>query len=1032
MERLAESEAFVPTASPERRSVFHRPDEARSSSSQMTRFARSLERLTGRSFNEYEALHRFSVSDYRVFWRHLLQCMDGIEWAGQIEPVCTSDEIERATFFPGVELSYAANVLGKAIADDDAPALTSCHATGESLRLTRGELRERVARLAHALAKLGLHPGDRVVGVMRNDAQAVIAALAVSALGATLSTAAPEMGAESLIDRFAPLEPRLLFAHTATREFDRGLALSQSIETLVSALPSLDGIVSLDDMGFCRDVKPWLMTLDEVSLRGDAQQFTWPRFAFNHPLFIMFSSGTTGKPKCIVHGAGGTLLEHLKEHRLHCDLRPAERMYFHTSCAWMMWNWQLSALASGVEIVMYDGPIASIDTLWQLVANERVNVFGTSPGYLRMCQTAGLSPAQQFDLAELRAIMSTGAVLYDDQYAWVREHVKPLALQSISGGTDILGCFVLANPWLPVYAGEAQCKGLGFDIQSWEDSAPVEGIGELVCVKPFPSRPLGFYGDTDGTAFHRAYFSANPGVWTHGDLVEFTRAGTARMHGRSDGLLNVRGINVGPDEIYRVLNDIAQIREAIVVQQRLSAAREPTGGEPSAADQRTVLLLVLSEGVTLTSALHARIRRELARRASAVHVPDRIIAVDELPVTHNGKLSETAARCAVNGVPVGNSAALRNPECLDRISRHPGLHPETRLAPAVVHTAQDLERMLRVTWERLFEFAPIGRDDNFFELGGNSLTAARMLAEAQQVTGRSLPLSTLLIAPTIRQLATLLNLPHARALAGNLVELRSGSGKPVFLMHGASGTVMECWTLAGALHSARPVYGLQASGLDGEIEPQKSVEAMAENYIDHLRKIQPLGPYVLAGYSLGGLIALEVAQQLVRRGERIELVCVVDSYVHERCLPIGAWMKHYGRCAGDQLNRLRAVHAAQLPIYLRQRLAGAADLVRMRAGHLARRPERHNAGLPPLMLRVREAMRVAMTRYRPKPYRGSRIVFLRAQIPLPGRGDPLPLWHRIARAGLTVTDIPGDHNGLVLEPNVAHVAAALSDALERA
>lgn len=1029
MVRPAEFDLPAPPVSPENSTVFYGPDEARACASAMTRLVRYMENATGRCFDDYEALHRFSVDDYRSFWRHLLHFFNDVEWHGVAEPVCTSEEIEHAAFFPLVELSYAANLLGSAVAADDAPALTACYASGECRRIARGELRERVAQLADALVKMDLRPGDRVVCVMRNDAQAVITALAVTAVGAVLSTAAPEMGVESLIDRFSPLEPRLLFAHMATREFDTGPALSETIRALADALPSLEGIVSLDDDPAGRGGQPWVMSLDELSQRGEASSFAWPRFGFNHPLFIMFSSGTTGKPKCIVHGAGGTLLEHLKEHRLHSDLRPGERMYFHTSCAWMMWNWQLSALASGVEIFTYDGPIAHVDTLWRLVANERINVFGTSPAYLRMCEAASLSPARQFDLAALRAILSTGAVLYDALYAWVGEHVRPLALQSISGGTDILGCFVLGNPQLPVYAGEAQCKGLGFDVQAWENGAPAKGIGELVCVKPFPSRPLRFYGDADGAAFHRAYFSANPGVWTHGDLVEFTRHGTARMHGRSDGLLNVRGINVGPGEIYRVLNDIPGIREAIVVQQRVAANAGAARADDSATDQRTVLLLTLFEGVTLTSALIARIRRELARRASPAHVPDRIIAVDELPVTHNGKLSEAAARCAVNGLPVNNRAALRNPPCLNVISRHPGLHPEGRPPPALVNTVEELEQLLQATWERLFEFAPIALDDNFFELGGNSLTAARVLADVQQVTGRSVPLGTLLSAPTIRQLAALLNLPGTHALVDNLVELRHGSGRPIFMIHGASGTMMECWTLAGALRGARPVYGLQASGLDGEREPQRSVEAMAESYVDHLRRIQPRGPYALGGYSLGGLIALEMAQQLVRRGEPIEVLCVVDSYVHEQCLPLGARTRYYGAYVRSQLGRLRTVPIAQLPDYLRQRVAGVTDLVRMHSGHIALQPESHNAALPPLMLKVREAMRVAMTRYRPQAYFGSKILFLRAEVPQVGRGNPLPLWSRIARAGLTVIDIPGDHNGLVLEPNVAHVAAALNDVL---
>ncbi|SAL62215.1 acetoacetyl-CoA synthetase [Caballeronia arvi] len=1007
----------------EREALFQ-PSAEQVLTSRMTVFTQAFEKASGERFINYSQLHAYSAREYRQFWKCFLESVPDLEWSGAIDPVCIGNQCETARFFPNVELNYAENLLGKRIAPDDAPALTSCYADGRRIAYTRGELRERVVRLAQTLSELGLKSGDRVVAIMRNDGDAITVALAVAALGATLSTAAPENGVQAILDRFAPLDPTMLFAHTAQRPFDTGGSISGHVAAVAAQLPSLTDIVCLDETELPSSVTQRQHELRSLIMRGDATRFSWQRFPFNHPLFIMFSSGTTGKPKCIVHGAGGTLLEHVKEHRLHSDFGPDDKLFFHTSCSWMMWNWQLSVLASGVEIITYDGPVAAVDTLWRLIANERATVFGTSPAYLKMSEDAGIEPAAQLDLSSLRAMMSTGAVLYDSQFRWVNEHVKPLQLQSISGGTDIIGCFVLGNPNLPVFAGEAQCRSLGLAVQAFDQGASTIMPGELVCTNPFPSRPLGFFGDDDGSRFHKAYFAANEGVWTHGDVIEFSPEGSARLHGRSDGVLNVRGINVSPGEIYRILSGIPEILRAMVVPQ--------TGANAGDAGQRIVLLLVLRAGAQLNAALAARVRRDLTRQGSTALVPDVIVQVDGLPVTHNNKPSEAAARDAVNGLPARNVSSLANPECLDPIREHPSLTRVKRDLPAPGESVEEIEAYLCALWEQHFSFSPIGRDDNFFDLGGHSLLAARMLNDVQRATGRTLPLSTMIVAPTIARLAAVLAAdPDACAGNSTLVQMRAGSGRPLFMLHSITGSVMECLTLAGMLQNERPVYGLQALGLDGDEAPQHSVQEMARGYVRRMREVQPNGPYALVGYSFGGLIAFEIAQQLVAAGEKIEMLCLLDTYVHEHCLPFSQWTRHQASLVAERLRELRSLDARGRLGYVRGKAAAITDRVRgrMGIGGQASEPSAELAGLPPALLRVRESMRVAMTNYKPRRYDGGPIVYVRATLLDDSYGDPLPVWQRVAKHGLRVMKVDGRHTDLVVEPHLATVAETLTNAL---
>ena len=1017
---------------PIRTAPIYSPPPGHIIASRLTAFTAALRAHTGEALPDYAALHAFSVREYRAFWRFFIDWAQGFDYSGEPEPVCVGDVCERAMFFPRVDLSYADNLLSFEVAPAAVPAIIACHADGSRVRLTRGELRERVARLAAALERLGLRSGDRVAAVMRSDERAVIVALAVTAMGATLSTASPEMGGDALLDRFGQLSPTWLFAHTVVPMAANMRMPASGAATLASSLESLEHVVVLDDEPLPANIIARVHSFEQLSDQGDAATFEWRRFPFNHPLFVMFSSGTTGKPKCIMHGAGGSLIEHLKEHRLHSDLGIGDKLYFHTSCAWMMWNWQLSALASGVEIVTYDGPITNVDTLWRLVADEHVTVFGTSPAYLRMCSEAGLEPGNQFDLSALRAMMSTGAVLFDSQFRWVMQHVKPLQLQSISGGTDILGCFVLGNPNLAVWSGEAQCRSLALDVQAWEGGRPTAGVGELVCANPFPSRPLGFFGDTGGSRFHDTYFSANPGVWTHGDQIEFSPYGGARLHGRSDGMLNVRGVNVGPGEIYRVLSDIAGIREAMVVEQRIREKEDAPAYDP-----RVVLFVVLERGVNLTGELTAHVRRELARRISPTHVPNVILAVDELPVTHSGKLSDSAVRNAVNGLPVTNTAALRNPECLDAIRQHSRLYAGAAGAhcsalPPVGKTVAELEEYLIAVWENLFGFGPISRDDNFFDLGGDSLLGAALVTEVERASTYRVSLATLLVAPTVAQFAAAIQGGAGSVASETVVRMRSGIDTPVFWVHSITGTVMECLPVIRAMKSPRPFYGIHAKGLREDEEPLRCVRDMASSYIREMRSVQPHGPYTLVGYSFGGLIAFEMAHQLHRSGEAIELLCVLDTHVHDRCLPWPDWLGYQLQFAMRQWRMFCEVRPALRARYILNKLAGAADKGRLQLGKMPHKPGPDIVHMPLAFQRVRQAMRVAMATYRLPGYDAGPVHFVRATLPVGDLCDPLPAWRRAARRGLEVSQVGGSHVEMILRRNVEPLAATLDRLLREA
>lgn len=949
--------------------------------SRLTAFVHFCDAKINRPIRDSDDLYKLSIEDFRLFWQ-LFLAFSGVRWEGANSPVCTSDDIETASFFPNLQLSYAETLLSCETAPDlQLPAISSFNRTGLIERLNRGELRNRVDEFAGGLKSVGVEAGDRVVSVLRNDAGSVVAGLGSTMLGAIFSSASPEIGISGLLARFEQLDPNLLIVSSMESpgfEADR-------FRVLVERLPSLRAIVVLQDCSIPSGFRIPIYRASNFSTRV----VECTRYPFNHPLFILFTSGTMGSPRCIVHNAGGTLLEHLKEHLLHGDLRRGDKMFFHTTTAWMMWNWQLSALATGAEIVLYDGAVTDPDDLWKIVAEEQVTAFGTSPAFLRMCENAGYSPRLlSLDLTRLRSIMSTGAILYDDQYHWARDNVGAVPVQSISGGTDIIGCFVLGNPNLPVYPGESQCRSFGLDVRALVSPGSDGGVGELICAKPFPSRPLGIYGDPEGERFHRAYFSEHPGVWTHGDLIEITPRGTARMHGRSDGVLNVRGIRIGPAEIYRVLASFPEIQESMVVEQ-------PTPG--AVTDSRMVLLVVMNPGHTLDPRLRARIRAALAQQASPGHIPGVVVDVPELPVTYNGKRSELAATEALKGNNAANLTALRNPMSLKAIVARVASHDARTAATSVINIpATTLEEELTRIWERVLGVSPIGPHDNFFQIGGTSLLTAPLFQQVASRFGRRLPLSTILHAPTISSLASLLCDDRGESW-GSLELLKPGNAqRPLFIAPGLFGEPLGLRRLAQHIRTNQAIYGLRSRGLvDGE-QLLDRVETMAQIHFTSIRAVQPRGPYSLLGFSLGGAVVLEIARQLLNAGERVEFLGLIDARLDWACLQ----------------GRERIAQALLLP--LRWARAITLDLPRNLRRFLNERRGRHAVtGLP----RDEHARRVtaagfrAQRRYRPQPYPGS-VVYFKAAVQGVFEYDATAVWARLA-CGLTVHTASGHHEDLI-------------------